>query len=166
MRQVKNQAKATATHIEAVAIDAEDFVKSSIQIVQVQVQSHLVCTVDKAYDSDDTNDEKVLSENCNKINMLTVLTEDSCRHERSLKTLNKSKDIMQECIEKEKQYAASKILCCENYINVFRTVKIQNNQETLKSEIILKIDSDILSSQSVINDLESLSTLRNLSISD
>jgi len=45
-------------------------------------------------------------------------------------------------------------------------VKIQDNQEALKSDIILKTDSDTLSSQSVIDDIESLSTLRDLSMSD
>jgi len=66
------------------------------------MQSHLVCVINEVYDSDDTNDEKVLSENYNKIDILTVLTENNCRHERSLKILDKNKDIMQECIKKEK----------------------------------------------------------------
>ena len=78
----------------------KDFVRSSVKTVQVQ--SHLVCIVDKAYDSDNINDKKVLSENCDEIDMLTVLTENSHRHERSLKTLDKNKNIMQEHIEKEK----------------------------------------------------------------
>ena len=67
---------------------------------------------------------------------------------------------------KKKQYTALKILYCEDYIDMFRTVKIQNNQKALKFEIILKTDSDALSSQSVIDDLESLSMLRDLSMSD
>ena len=66
------------------------------------MQSHFICAVDETYDSDDINDEEVLSENCDEINILIILTEDNCRHERSLKTLNKNKDIMQECIKKEK----------------------------------------------------------------
>ena len=45
-------------------------------------------------------------------------------------------------------------------------MKIQNNQEALKSEIILKTDSDVLSSQLVIDDLEFSSMLRDLSMSD
>ena len=40
----------------------------------------------------------------------------------------------------------SKILHYEDYINVLRAVKIQDNQKALKFEIILKIDSDALSS--------------------
>jgi len=78
------------------------------------MQSHLVYVIDEAYNFDDTDDEEVLSENCDEINMLTVLTKDDCRHERSSKTLNKNKNIVQKCIEKKKQYIALKILCCEN----------------------------------------------------
>src|SRR5438477_12686529 len=124
MRQVKNQTKTTATHVEATAIDAENFAESSVQTMQVQF--HLMCTVDKVYDFDDINDKKVLSENYDEINMLIVLTEDSHRHEKNLKTLNKNKNIVQEHIKKEKQYTTLKILCHENYIDMFRTVKIQN----------------------------------------
>ena len=149
-------------HVETAAINMK--AESSKQTMQVQ--SHLMCAVGKVYDSDDINDKKVLSENCDKINVLTALTEDSHKHERSSKTLDKNKNIVQECIEKEKQYAASKILCCENYVNMLRTVKIQNNQKALKFEIILKTDSDALSNQSIIDDLEFLSTLRDLSMSD
>ena len=112
----------------------------------MQVQFHLMCVVDKIYDSDDIDDKKVLPENCNKIDVLTALIEDDHKHERRSKTLNKNKNIMQEHIEKEKQYIILKILYCENYVNVFKTVKIQDNQETLKSEIILKTDFDALSS--------------------
>src|SRR2546430_17274315 len=117
----------------------------------MQMQSHLVCAVDKAYDSDDTDDEEVLLKNCDEINILTVLTEDDCRCERSLKTLDKNKNIMQEHIKKEKQYMTLKILYHEDYINMFRAMKIQDSQEALKSDIILKINSNALSSQSVIN---------------
>ena len=99
MRQVKDQAKAT-THIEAAVIDMK--VESSKQTVQVQ--SHIVCAVNNAYNSDDIDDEKVLSENCDEIDVLTVLTESDCRCERSLKALDKNKNIVQEHIEKEKQY--------------------------------------------------------------
>ena len=112
----------------------------------MQVQSHLVCVVDKAYDSDDINNEKVLSKNCDKINILIMLIENDCKHEKCSKTLNKNKNIMQECIKKEKQYIISKILCHENYVDMFKIVKIQNNQKTLKFDVILKIDSDALSS--------------------
>ena len=87
------------THVEAVIIDAKDFVKSSVQTMQMQ--SHLVCAVDKAYDSDNIDDKEVLSENCDKINVLAMLTKNNCRHERSLKALDKNKNIMQEHIEKE-----------------------------------------------------------------
>ena len=66
------------------------------------MQPHIVCAVDNAYDSDDTDDKKVLSENCDEIDVLTTLTESSHRHERSSKALNKNKDIVQEHIEKEK----------------------------------------------------------------
>ena len=97
MRQVKDQVKATATHIGTAAID----VKAESSIQKVQVQSHLVCAVDKAYDSDDINDEKVLLKNCDKINMLTVLIENDCRHEKSSKILDKNKNIVQEHIEKK-----------------------------------------------------------------
>src|SRR5438046_703523 len=128
------------------------------------MQSHLVCAVSKAYDSDDTDDKKVLSENYNEINMLTMLTKDDCRHERSLKALNKNKNIIQEHIKKEKQYMTLKILYYEDYVNVLRAVKIQNSQETLKSDIILKTDSDTLLNQLIIDDIESLSMLRDLSI--
>ena len=68
----------------------------------MQVQSHLVCAVDDAYDSDDTDDKKLLSENCDKIDVLTVLTKDNHRHEKSLKALNKNKNIVQKHIKKEK----------------------------------------------------------------
>ncbi len=112
IRQVKNQAKATATHVKIMIIDAENFAESSIWMMQMQ--SHLVYVIDEAYNFDDTDDEEVLSENCDEINMLTVLTKDDCRHERSSKTLNKNKNIVQKCIEKKKQYIALKILCCEN----------------------------------------------------
>ena len=89
MRQVKNQVK-TTTCVEAAIINMK--VKSSEQMMQVQ--SHIVCAVNDAYDSDDINDKEVLSENCDEINMLAVLTENDCRHERSLKELNKNKNIM------------------------------------------------------------------------
>ncbi len=49
---------------------------------------------------------------------------------------------------------------------MFRTVKIQDNQETLKSDDILKTDSDALLSQLIIDDVKSLSMLRDLSMSD
>ena len=49
---------------------------------------------------------------------------------------------------------------------MFKTVKIQNNQEVLKSEIIFKTDSDVLSDQLLIENLKSLSMLTDLSISD
>src|SRR6266487_3379424 len=129
------------------------------------MQSHFVCTVSKVYNFNDTDDEKVLSENCDEINILTILTKNSCRHERSLKILNKNKNIMQECIKK-KQYIILKILYHENYVNVLKAVKIQNNQKILKSDIILKINSDALSSQLIIDDIKSLFMLRNLSMSD
>ena len=45
-------------------------------------------------------------------------------------------------------------------------MKIQDSQEALKSEIILKTDSDALSSQLIINDEESLSMLIDLSMLD
>ena len=80
--------------------------------------------VNKIYNFDDIDDEKVLSENCDEINMLTVLIDDDCRCERSLKALDKNKNIVQEHIKKKKQYMTLKILCCENYVDVFRTVKI------------------------------------------
>ena len=60
----------------------------------------------------------------------------------------------------------SKILYHEDYVDMLRAVKIQNNQKALKSDIILKIDSDALSSQLIINDIESSSMLRDLSMSD
>ena len=129
-------------HVRAAAIDMKD--RSSKQMMQVQ--SHIVCAVDDVYDSDDTDDEKVLSENCDEIDMLTVLTESDCRHERSSKALDKSKDIMQEHIEKEKQYTAPKVLYHEDYVDVPRAVEIQDSQEALKSDVILKTDSDALSS--------------------
>ena len=128
-------------HVRAAAIDMKD--ESSKQMMQVQ--SHIVCAVGNTYDSDDINDKEVLSENCDEIDVLAALTEDSHRHERSLKVLNKNKNIVQEHIEKEKQYMTLKILCYENYVDVFKVVKIQNNQEALKSDIILKINSDALS---------------------
>ena len=134
--------------------------------MQVQVQSHLVCTVNEAYDSDDIDDKKVLPENCDEIDMLTALIKNDCRHEKSSKTLNKNKNIMQEYIEKKKQYMISKILHHENYVDMFRTVKIQNNQEMLKSEIIFKINSDTLSDQLLIKNLKSLFMLTNLFMSD
>ena len=149
-------------HVEAAIIDMK--VRSNEQMMQVQ--SHIMCTVDDAYDSDDTDDEKVLSENCDEIDVLTVLTESSCRHERSLKALNKNKDIVQEHIEKEKQYVTLKVLCHEDYIDVLKAVKIQDNQKVLKSEVIFETDSDALSDQSLIENLKSLSTLRDLSMSD
>src|SRR5437667_9740510 len=151
-------------HVEAAAIDMKDFVRSSVQTVQMQ--SHLVCAVSKAYDSDDTDDEKVLSENCDEIDVLTVLIKDSYRYERSLKALDKNKNIMQEYIEKEKQYTVLKILYHEDYVNVLRAVKIQDSQEALKSDIILKTDSDALSNQLIIDNIESSSMLRDLSMSD
>ena len=92
--------KATATHVEAAAIDVKDFVKSSVQIMQVQ--SHLVCVVNEAYDSDDTDDEKILSENYDEIDVLTALIENDHKYEKSSKTLDKSKNIVQEHIEKKK----------------------------------------------------------------
>jgi hypothetical protein len=125
-----------------------------------------MCIIDNIYDSNDTDDKKVLSENCDEINMLTVLTENNHRHERSLKVLDKNKNIMQEHIKKKKQYMILKILYHKNYINILRTVKIQDNQKTLKFEIIFKTDFDALSSESLIKNLKSLSTLRNLFISD
>jgi len=79
-------------YVKTIIIDVKDFVRLSIQVMQMQ--SHLVYAVDKAYNSDDTDDEKVLSENCDKINVLTTLSEDDYKHERSSKTLNKSKNIM------------------------------------------------------------------------
>ena len=68
----------------------------------IQMQSHLVCAVNEAYDSDDTDNEKILSENYDEINILTILTKNNYRHERSLKILDKNKNIIQECIKKEK----------------------------------------------------------------
>src|SRR5216117_550253 len=97
MRQIKDQTKAT-THIETIIINMK--VESSKQMMQVQ--SYIVCVVDNAYDSDDTDDEKVLSENCDEIDVLTAMTKEDCRHERSSKVLNKDKNIVQECIKKEK----------------------------------------------------------------
>ena len=38
-----------------------------------------------------------------------------------------------------------KILWHENYVDVFKVVKIQDNQKVLKSEIIFEINSDVLS---------------------
>src|SRR5216117_2870790 len=105
-------------HVEAAAIDMK--AESSEQMMQVQ--SHIICAVDNAYDSDDIDDEKVLSENCDEIDVLTVLTESDCRCERSLKALDKNKNIVQEHIEKEKQYATLKVLCHEDYINMLRAV--------------------------------------------
>ena len=49
---------------------------------------------------------------------------------------------------------------------MLRAVKIQDNQKALKSEIIFKINSDALSDQLLIENLKSLSTLRDLSMSD
>ena len=112
-------------HVETATINMK--AESSKQMMQVQ--SHIMCTIDDAYDSDDINDEEVLSENCDEIDVLTVLTKDSYKCKRSLKTLNKNKNIMQKHIEKEKQYVTSKILCCEDYVNMFRAVKIQDNQK-------------------------------------
>ena len=79
MRQVKNQAKTTTTYIKATTIDMK--AESSKQIVQVQ--SHLIYAVKEVYNSDNTNDEKVLSENCNEIDVLTVLIENNHKHEKS-----------------------------------------------------------------------------------
>ena len=45
-------------------------------------------------------------------------------------------------------------------------VKIQDSQEALKSDIILKTDSDALSNQLIIDNIESSSMLRDLSMSD
>ena len=49
---------------------------------------------------------------------------------------------------------------------MFRAVKIQDDQEILKSEVIFKTDSDVLLSQLLIENLKSLSTLTDLSMSD
>ena len=43
---------------------------------------------------------------------------------------------------------------------------LKNEEKTLKSDIILKTDSDTLLSQSIIDDIKSLSILRELSMSD
>src|SRR5438034_2856729 len=112
-------------HVEAAVIDMK--VRSSKQMMQVQ--SHIVYAVDNTYDSDDTDDKKVLSENCDEIDVLTALTESDHRHERSSKALNKNKNIVQEYIEKEKQYMTSKVLHHEVYVNMFRAVKIQDSQK-------------------------------------
>ena len=85
-------------HIKAVIINMK--IRSNKQMMQVQ--SHIMCTIDNVYDSDDIDDKKILSENYNKIDILTVLTENNCRHERSLKVFNKNKNIVQEHIKKEK----------------------------------------------------------------
>ena len=45
-------------------------------------------------------------------------------------------------------------------------MKIQNNQKALKFEIIFETDSDVLSSQSLIENLKSLFILRDLFMSD
>ena len=68
-----------------------------------------------------------MSENYDEIDMLTVLTEDDYKCEKSLKILDKNKNIMQEHIEKKKQYITLKVLYHENYVDVLRTVKIQDN---------------------------------------
>ena len=39
-----------------------------------------------------------------------------------------------------------KVLYYEDYVNMLRVMKIQDSQETLKFDIILKINSDTLSS--------------------
>ena len=67
----------------------------------MQVQSHFICVIEKVYDSDNTDDKKVLLKNCDEINMLTALSENDYRHEKSLKILDKNKNIVQECIEKK-----------------------------------------------------------------
>ena len=105
--------KTTATHVKAAAINVKDFVRSSIQVMQVQ--SHFVCTVDKAYDFDDTDDEEVLLKNCDEINVLTALIEDSYRHERSLKALDKNKKNAlkkRNNIQHQKYYIIKIILMC------------------------------------------------------
>ena len=60
----------------------------------MQMQSHLMYAIDKAYDSDDINDKKVLLENCDEIDMLTMLIKNNHRCERSSKTLDKNKNII------------------------------------------------------------------------
>ena len=57
-------------------------------------QKLVILDVDVSYDSDDIDDEKILFKNCDEINILTVLTEDDYRYERSLKALNKNKNIV------------------------------------------------------------------------
>ena len=119
MRQVKNQAK-TIMHVETTIINMK--IRSNEQMMQVQF--HIMCAVDDTYDFNDTDNKKVLSDDCDEIDVLAALTEDSHKHERSLKALNKSKNIVQEHIKKKKQYTASKVLCHENYINMLKAVKI------------------------------------------
>jgi len=91
--------KAMTTHVKAIIIDIKDFVRSSVWAVQMQF--YLVCAVDEAYDSDDINDKEVLLKNCDEIDMLTMLTEDNYRCERSLKVLDKNKNIMKNVLRKK-----------------------------------------------------------------
>ncbi len=117
--------KAVITHVEVTIIDVK--VRSSSNTVQVQ--PHLVCAVKETYDSDNTDNEKVLPEDCDEINVLTVLADEGCRRTRASKALKKEKEVIQDHIKKQKQYEASKIICHEKYVNVPKAVEIQDSQE-------------------------------------
>ncbi len=122
---MKDQAKTAIMHVEAAIIDIEARPSSNT----VQVQPHLVCAVRETYDSDNTDNKKVLSEYCDKINVLVALVDEECRRTRASKALKKEKEVIQDHIKKQKQYEASKIICHEKYVNVPKAVEIQDSQE-------------------------------------
>ncbi len=82
--------KTATTHVEAATVDVE--ARSSLNTVQVQ--PHLVCAVRETYDSDNTDNKKVLPEYCDKINVLVALVDEECRRTRASKVLKKEKEVI------------------------------------------------------------------------
>ena len=109
-----------------------------VNIFQViEIQNIQICKIDEN-DDDDINEKYINSDQCNELDVLATLV-NNCET-KTPKSLEKNKQIIQEQIEKEKQYSKLKIPCQRNYVNVLSKVNqlIQILHEKSRSQTIME----------------------------
>ena len=104
---------------------------------EIKTQNIQICKISKD-NNNDINEKYINSDQCDELDVLTVLV-NNCEIKAS-KSLEKNKQIIQEQIEKEKQYSKFKISHQKNYIDALLKVDqlVQILHEKSQSQTIMK----------------------------
>ena len=102
----------TRTKINVIVIKAAVYNDTSrLSRTAVQINNILICQSEQEFDKDDIDEKYLDMKYADKLNVLiTVLHSDRQKDNMFLNTLKKEKRVIEEQIQKKKQYSASKII--------------------------------------------------------